>query len=456
MATPQETLDPNSQLYQQNPLYVRPGESADQYKLRVGVDSTGQPISQNTGVGVQAAPTNTTGSATPDFTPVDLQIPDTVPEDFFTTAMKDYTTGSDVQSKLLQNIQEYQKQIADLQQPNVDITEISKQVADIQTQQEQYALQTQKSILAEEGTGSIANIVQGKQSKLARNASIYAQELGLKESNLLRRLNIAQSAQDQKLKLAEIGLNFAQGNFDNAVKIQDRAMDRIIQMQQINQQNKDRIEARTNQLADNARSTLSMILGQLAGTDPSKLSPAVVTQLTNLSQQVGGGLSFDLVKSALQQQYDEAQVTDVTKTSWQTVDGRRRLYNDITGEVVLDAGDAGVNGGGGDTQEVDYAVEQYDPTLRAALDSGASPEEAVMAAAGVAAATGEKLSPQQRAALLTQAKAIHKNKQSSATGGTPGSATTKSGNGLPTLASSTANSTPATVSGGFFSSLFGN
>jgi len=235
--------------------------------------------------------------------------------------------------------------------------------------------------------GQTMGFAGGRASEIDIRAEFKRSRMLLQEKNLLAELGM-----EQELRKTEAeGVTKQLGYLADDFELQQKVSDKITEME-------DAVFDAAKDLRTEAKDTLGMILDSMKGVNPDEMPAQTRAQLQTLAAQ--SGLPLELITSGLKVQYQRQVFED-------SID-KAKLALDQAQERRL----ASESGGGGKesvtekTQKENNkaAVSLHGSTILEAMKSGASPEDAVRAAAAIADATGETLNLQEQQALLKFAR----------------------------------------------------
>jgi murein DD-endopeptidase MepM/ murein hydrolase activator NlpD len=177
-----------------------------------------------------------------------------------------------------------------------------------------------------------------------------------------------------------------------------------------------------DQAADNARANLQIISNRLAAGDltSSSLTPEQQTQISQLELKAGLPIG---ITAAIR---DANPKGDILTTSTRTEGGVKYLdavmRDKATGALstqTISLGKDTTETESGNATDAQAAIGLYEGTIQQAIDQGASPAEAVIAASTIAQNTGTKLGLSEQGALLQKANELYGAKKKPATEQTP-------------------------------------
>lgn len=202
-----------------------------------------------------------------------------IPDTFTSEALTQPTTRQDITSALA----EFQRQQQDFQQrqlgllgPSAAEQQLNQQLADLRAQADKQQLETKAGLLDIEEEPISAGAIGGRQQEFTKREALKLEAMQREETNLLRRLGLAQEARQAELTAVSQAGTFLQQSFDTQLKVQE-----MLQNQE------DTILARADRLSTNARQTLATILSNFKGLDLEDLDLASQNQLAQLSMQAG-------------------------------------------------------------------------------------------------------------------------------------------------------------------------
>lgn len=380
------TLD--AATYDQNPLYLKPGESPDQYNTRIAAlrNPTGSPAVQSIVDSVNSAIGG--GNLTSEQVAGLKQVQGI--QDMITTAAAkarlamesgDYSSMdsyvkqaqaaqqqyTDMLTKYFSDIAPLRQKAADLLTPSAREQALASSLADIRNQEAQFKLQTEEDKFNEFG-GQTLGFAGGRAAEIDRKAQFKLSRMALDENNLLTQLGLEQEARKMQSESIDRQLGYLSDDFDLQQKVQDRL-----------QQMEEDFFTKANELKGDAKSTLGTILDNLQGVDPSTLSPDSQKNLEQLAAQAG--LPFDLVLQGMQTAYLKSVAENAAKTTDQKlieVSGGSTLYDPNTGKAIYTApkvaapgSGGGDSGGGGTPQPSSADIKSLKDALSASKFEGA-------------------------------------------------------------------------------------
>lgn len=251
-------------------IWLKQGLTPDQVRARAATSVTG------TSSGV------TGDVSASDFT---VDVPDVISTDTITEMMKEPVTETDFNT-MLANIQVKQNELLKLMVPGADEQATKAQINDIKAQVEKTLTELSMGLNNVEDQPIAMQFITGQQASIQRNADAKLQNLARIEKNLLEELGLEQEARQVQASVAQTQLGYLQTNLDTAFKVE-----------QMVQQNEDRVFARAQALSTSAQNKLTTILDSMQGIDENDMTTDQKKQLQDMAD--AAGIPYSLITSGL-------------------------------------------------------------------------------------------------------------------------------------------------------------
>jgi LysM repeat protein len=219
----------------------------------------------------------------------------------------DVISAEDFEVDLSEEMAEQERIRARIQkdlEPTTLERDVQQELLDVRERADEIEMEQKEELLELErgGIGTMAGFVAAGEALSQRDA-LKLEALQREESNLLERLGLRQEAREHRLKSNEQLLQNTQDRINMAFTIQDRI-----------QQQRDRQEAREENLSNRQKANLEDMVNLISGVNPQELEPETQSQLANLSARAG--IPFDVVMSRLELGYNQriADIADGEKT----------------------------------------------------------------------------------------------------------------------------------------------
>lgn len=229
----------------------------------------------------------------------------TAQRNFDTFKTEAETRNTDMQKSLDDFNKQYQESFRPTEQQTqltADLATKQAEIASKQQQGQQYKLETEKQISGKDFDSNLLSSQVGKsQAQIARERAFGGQEIALQqqglsmeEANIINRLNLSNEQQQQ-----------IQQGLLTGYQLQQTIHAQVEKNAETLYQEAQKLDARQQEDATN-------IISSLQGTDVSKLSPTLSSQLTQMFMQAN--IPVDLGFKMLQQAYDSATIKEARET----------------------------------------------------------------------------------------------------------------------------------------------